>query len=299
MTLIVNFKSSSWYSGVSPDTLESSNKLLTFLFNRFNCESVHFFLDYPNEIEGIELLERSIKNDKIKEIISFGIIRTLINNRGDFSEYFEKLRSLTIKIEGYWNAQGKDYPAYIIINNSRLSKIYGSLTADIYANEEYYNLYELIQNKDKTFIDEFDGFIMSDSFKIKENLKSCFILNDDSEKDFPFNAAYLYYDSPLGYVNDGFIEVYKIEAQNRKHLTPIKTFLARKIATSEGFRKYLFEESKAVGLIAASGSLSIKVVKENALELIYKSIYDRIHSFIKTLPDEDFIQKEIEKRFKI
>ncbi len=273
---------------------------MPFIFQRFSCEKVCFYLGYPNDIEGEKIAEKNVRNSEIMQAISFNFLREMLNNnRNDYREYFEKLRNLIIKIEGKLTIKGNEYFAYILIPNSRLTKVYGSFFLDIYATDNYYNFFELIQKEDPNFIEELENFIMKDDNKIKEFVKSCFVVNDNSDKDFPFNSVYLYYDSPLGYVNDGFIEVYKKDSEAKSHLSPVKSFLARKIAGNESFRNYLFEESKAVGMVAQSGSLSIRVIKEGALEAIYENIKKRIDSLVRSLPREDYFESEIEKRFKL
>ena len=122
-------------------------------------------------------------------------------------------------------------------------------------------------------------------------------MDGSSDKYFPFNTRYFYYDSAINYVNDNFIDIYKQEEVNRKHLIPVKNFITKHIAISHTFRDYLIEEGKSVGLVAVSGSLSIKVVSENAVEKMYQKIYDRVDSLIKKLPSTDFLEEEIDKVF--
>lgn len=301
MALILNLKQGSYSSGVTPETLGAITEFIAFLSTRFTPEKLAVYLKVPNEMEGEKIFEKVIFTTKeMNDVLSFATVRSLLsNNRQDIGEYLERLREIVIQVEGVMRLGIEKYPAYITISNSKLSKTYGSLMLDIFATPEYYSLFEAIKAKDMYFIDELEVFLMKPDSEVKKFIKSCFVLNDNSEKEFPFNASYLYYDSPVGYVNDGFIEIYSQVAEVKKHLSPVKSFLAKKIARSDQFRNFLFEESRAVGMVAQSGSLSIKVIREGALERVYDNIRKRVDSLVKGLPDEDYYENEIEKRFRI
>lgn len=149
---------------------------------------------------------------------------------------------MNIKIEGSFNLGSKSYRSYILVYNDRLSKLYGNFLMDIYANEKYYSLLHAILSENPELINQIEEYLLKRDLNYNKFIKNCFLIDGNSDKDFPFNTRYFYYDSAVNYVNDTFIDIYKQEEVNKKHLIPVKDFIAKHIATSRTFKDYLIEE---------------------------------------------------------